>query len=35
MEKYLGNKRVLLNDIYNFTQDNCPDAESLFDQLNT
>lgn len=31
MDKYLGNKRVLLNDIYNFTQENCPDARSLFD----
>jgi len=31
MEKYLGNKRVLLNDIYNFTQENCPKANSVFD----
>lgn len=31
MEKYLGNKRVLLNDILTFTNENCPDAKSVYD----
>lgn len=31
MEKYLGNKRVLLNDIKSFATTNCPDAESVLD----
>ena len=31
MEKYLGNKRSLLNDIYTFSQENCPDARSVLD----
>ena len=31
MEKYLGNKRVLLDDIFNFCSENCPDAKSMYD----
>lgn len=31
MEKYLGNKRVLLDDIFNFCSENCPDARSIYD----
>lgn len=31
MEKYLGNKRVLLDDILQFTIKNCPDATSVND----
>ena len=31
MEKYLGNKRSLLSDIYTFCQENCPDARSVLD----
>lgn len=31
MEKYLGNKRVLLDDIYNFCLQNSPDAKSIYD----
>lgn len=31
MEKYLGNKKSLLADIYNFYQLNCPDASNVFD----
>lgn len=31
MEKYLGNKRVLLNDIKTFADINCPDANSVLD----
>src|SRR5688572_4095489 len=31
MEKYLGNKRGLLNHIYEFVQDYCPEAESVCD----
>lgn len=31
MEKYLGNKRVLLKDIKSFAKENCPDAKSVLD----
>ena len=31
MEKYLGNKRALLEDIKSFAQLNCPNATSVFD----
>jgi len=31
MEKYLGNKKSLLGDIFNFYQQNCPEASSVFD----
>lgn len=31
MEKYLGNKRVLLDDIFKFCSQNCPDAKSMYD----
>lgn len=31
MEKYLGNKRVLLDDIKSFAKVNCPDAKSVLD----
>lgn len=31
MEKYLGNKRVLLEDIKSFAKENCPDAKSVLD----
>jgi adenine-specific DNA methylase len=31
MEKYLGNKKGLLGDIFKFYQQNCPDASSVFD----
>lgn len=31
MEKYLGNKRVLLDDILSFCSQNCPDAKSVYD----
>lgn len=31
MEKYLGNKRVLLDDIFEFCKQNCPDARSVYD----
>lgn len=31
MEKYIGNKRVLLDTIYSFTQEQCYDANSICD----
>lgn len=31
MEKYLGNKRVLLDTIYQFTKEVCPNSESICD----
>ena len=31
MEKYLGNKKSLLGDIFNFYKQNCPEASSVFD----
>ncbi len=31
MEKYLGNKRILLPAIFEFVNANCPDAKSVFD----